>query len=807
MMHQGWLARPGSGGEATVKRLTAATAVAWVTAWISVGGQPAAVAEITLVPERIPQVVADRQDAQVADRVRLDGWIGSRIRANEANRLATMDPDRLLEGYRHRPGRQVWEGEHVGKWIHAATLAWAQSGDQGLRDKLDLVVRELVACQLPDGYLGTYAPDQRWTLWDVWAHKYNLLGLITYVRSTGNTEPLAACRRMADLLCETFGDEPGKRDINPTSQHKGMASTSVLEPMVLLYRLTGEPRYLEFCRYLLRAWERRNGAKIVSTLLESGRVDRVGNGKAYEMLSCLNGGLEYHRATGDPELLEACLRAWQDIVDNRLYLTGTASYREFFHGDHDLPNVNNVGETCVTVTWLQFNAQLLRLTGEARFAEELEKTVLNHLFGAQQCSGRGWGYYVQLEGTKPYSETLEGHCCLSSGPRGIALIPTFAITTDGDGVVVNLHETGTARLALRDGTPVRVEAETSYPSAGGVRYSVFPPAAASFTIKLRVPRWCRAASASVNGTPVALAPGPDGYAAIRRSWQPGDRLELQLPLETRVVIGERSNEGRLAVLHGPLVLAADAAEAVLGDRGVDLDDLRAAGSSVADLGVVPEPAPAGFACWPEARVFRIRAVPRNGPAEATRAGPLEIGLVPFADAGGTGSRYKVWLPFREPRPDRNLLLTGVELRSRKPHVGSIIDGDLETIAATFANQPATEDWFGVALEEPAAIGRVVFFHGRTFPDGGWFDTAAGKPRLEVQTAAGGPWQAVATVSAYPATTATDPGDLKEGEGFLVQLEEPVRAVAVRISGRPASGTKPAQAFATCAELQAFAPGR
>ena len=80
-----------------------------------------------------------------------------------------------------------------------------------------------------------------------------------------------------------------------------MAPTSVLEPMVLLYRLTGEPRYLEFCQYILRAWEQPNGPKIISTLLTAKRVDKVGNGKAYEMLSCLNGALEYYRTVGDAQ--------------------------------------------------------------------------------------------------------------------------------------------------------------------------------------------------------------------------------------------------------------------------------------------------------------------------------------------------------------------------------------------------------------------------------------------------------------------------------------------------------------------------
>ena len=123
---------------------------------------------------------------------------------------------------------------------------------------------------------------------------------------------------MGDLLCTTFGEGAGRRDLLKAGEHVGMAPSSVLEPMVLLYRMTGEKRYLDFCRYILDSWERPGGPHIVSTLMGVGRVDKVGNGKAYEMLSCLNGALEYHRTVNDPRILEACLRAWRDIVDKRL---------------------------------------------------------------------------------------------------------------------------------------------------------------------------------------------------------------------------------------------------------------------------------------------------------------------------------------------------------------------------------------------------------------------------------------------------------------------------------------------------------
>jgi DUF1680 family protein len=617
------------------------------------------------VPEKVSCAIADRQAFQQPEGVHLTGWIGSRIDVNEKNRLVMMDPNRLLISYRKRPGGQEWDGEHVGKWLHAATLAWVYTGDPELRKKLDYTATELVKCQLEDGYLGTYTNEKRWTDWDVWAHKYNLIGLLTYIRHTGNMDVLPACRKLADLLCNTFGDGPGKRDL-VAGHHVGMAPGSVLEPMVLLYRLTGEPRYLDFAKYVLRAYEQPNGPQIVSRLLELKRVDKVGNAKAYEMLSCINGILEMYRTTGDAKLLEACRNAWQDIVDNRLYITGGASYGEIFHDDFDLPNVNNVGETCVTTTWLQFNAQLLRLTGEARFAEQLERVVLNQLFGAQKPDGSAWGYYVEMEGKKPYRGSIDGHCCLSSGPRGVALIPTFASSVDADGVVVNLYAAGTARLTLRDGKPVTLTTETIYPSDGKIVITVDTGSAAAFAFKARIPAWCSESTVKVNGKTVDVRTSDDGYAAINRTWAKADKVELNFKLEPRVIVGDHKNAGKVAVMYGPLVLAADTA--LPGTDGMQLSAIRIANTDLAALSISPEPAPDTVKSWSNARVFRINAV--------SRGKPVEIRLIPFADAGSLGENYKVWL-FQYAGSKGDLLLEGSESRSRQGNAdGSINDGEV-----------------------------------------------------------------------------------------------------------------------------------
>jgi uncharacterized protein len=758
-------------------------------------------AAITPVPDKISCAVADRQAFTQPDQLRLTGWIGGRIEANEAGRLAKIDTDRLLEGFRKRPGRQSYDGEHVGKWLHAATLAWVNTGDPALREKLDHTAAELIKCQQEDGYLGTYLEKDRWTEWDVWAHKYNLIGLITYMRYTGNLEPLPACRRMGDLLCTTFGDESGKRDLIKAGWHVGLAPTSVLEPMVLLYRLTGEQRYLGFCKYILRSWEQPNGPKVISTLLTLKRVDKVGNGKAYEMLSCLNGALEYYRTVGtDPNILEACLNAWQDVVKNRLYITGAASYGELFHDDFDLPNVANVGETCVTVTWIQFNAQLLRLTGEARFAEQLEHVVLNQLFGAQKCDGTAWGYYVEMEGKKPYTSSLDGQCCLSSGPRGIALIPTFAASTDGSGVVMNFYDAGTAKLSLNDHTVVTLVTETRYPAEEQIRITVGLAGEKEFTLKLRMPAWCRIPLVKVKGQPVAVTPGPDGYVAVRRSWKDGDQVELRFKLEPRIVVGDHKNNGKLAVLYGPLVLAADSD--LLGEQLKGIRAVAFASADMAALGVTPEPAPEKFKTWSAAQVYRVNAIPRRTSKSGNAVTSIPICLVPFADAGAGGSDYRVWLPIGQ-ASEVNMLLEEKESRSRRGNAsGSITDGDPDTFVVTFDGKSAAEDWFAVTLAAPTELKRVVFVHGRTFHDGGWFDASAGQPKVQVQTAEKGKWETMGVLKDYPATTSTSAGGLKGGERFTCQLTKTTKVFGVRVLGKPASGDDSRQAFASCAELLA-----
>lgn len=546
------------------------------------------------------------------------GYVADRMDVNLVKRLLAIDVDALLLPYTNRPGSQEWIGEHIGKFLHAGSYMYRLTGDERLRERLDYAVETLLSTQLPNGYLGTYLEENYWTSWDVWAHKYNLIGLLAYYKATGNEAALEAARKIGNLLCDTFG--VGKRDIISSGHHVGMAPTSVLEPMVILYRLTGEQRYLDFCFYILDAWEQPDGPKILSGLLDHGKVNRIANAKAYEMLSNLVGLMELYRVTGRDDYLKAVRNAWTDVMENRHYLTGSTSFAEYFRDDHDLPGEGVYdmaryvapGEGCVTVTWLQLNIHLLHVTGEMKYADELERITYNALFGAQSPQNGGICYFLSLNGRKRYGlgAPRDISCCASSIPRGIALIPEFTSGTLRGEPAILQYTAGRHALAFeKDGRriPVQVDLETRFPEDGNVLLTVSPREEGTFTLNLRIPSWTDRFVAEVGGETFTGESGE--MVQIRRSWKAGDRVTIDIGMPVRLVENPDRNDDRIAVQRGPQLLALD-------------DHVSAV-----------RRAPLGW--WGN----QIYAVKGNRDGE-----PVEYVLVPFAEAGQTWADYKVLFP-------------------------------------------------------------------------------------------------------------------------------------------------------------------
>jgi hypothetical protein len=731
----------------------------------------------TFIADRVQPALHDVMEKVRPNAVVLDGYLGHRVELNESARLRNVDLMPLLAGFHRQPGSHPWIGEHIGKWIHAATLSFAYSNDLVLRHKVDDAVNELVRCQQPDGYLGTYTTDKRFGLyegadWDVWTHKYDLIGLLAYHQFTGDTKALECCKKIGDLLIKTFG--PDKKSILKAGTHMGMASTSVLEPMVLLYRRTGDQRYLNFAKYIVNSWTENGGPNIVGTLEANQPIDKVANGKAYEMLSNLVGLCELGRTIGDQRYVDAAKRAWDDIVAHELYITGSSSYYEHFHSGFDLPNEmsKNVGETCVTVTWIQLSEELLRLTGEAKYANEIEKSLYNHLAAAQNPDGKSWCYYTSLEGKKPY--TAETCCCLSSGPRGMAMAPNLAyLSTRRNGkpyVVINNFETSSAAIEI-DGHQIHLNQESQFPSHGKSRIIVRAPRSTRFGILIRLPNW------AMPMTSTSRNKAENGWLVIPpRTYRSGESINLNYKIAPTIVSGTGPNIGKAAAMWGPFVLACQGS-----------DSERVLTSSLINTPIKPT-----------RKAFEFTGSILN------QHGHQLITLVPFSEVGKNGEKYRVWMwaPGTKPPTEDEVHLGTEEARSEDGNAeGSIKDGDTNTYVVTFNGKLQLVGWFSLSFRKPKLIRSIEFTHGRTFHDGGWFDTSSGSPTIEAQLVRNGPWIRIGELKSYPATSISDPGGLRGGETFLSELASPISAIAIRITGKPASGDNPTQSFTSCGELK------
>jgi len=578
----------------------------------------------------IPNKIADQYiPAYYQD---IGGYLGYRMNINLEKRLLKIDSATLLSGFRKRPGEQVWIGEHVGKFLFSASKTYAYTHDPRIKHLMDDMVRKYIVCQMPDGYLGTYLYKDRWTDWDVWAHKYAIIGLLNYYSVTGYKPALETAKRAADLICRTFGDGPGKRDLMLAGEHVGLAPGSILEPMVDLYRYTGDKKYLDFCKYILRAFEQKDGPQIVGGLEKYGEVTKVGDAKAYEMMSCFLGMLKYYKLTGDTKYLTLLQTAWVDITQHHLYITGTASDHEVFPADGTLraTNDDDMGEGCVTVTWIQFNLSLLQITGNPKYATEMERSVYNHLLAAENPQTGCVSYYTALQGAKPYRCDQGYSCCLSSVPRAISLIPEMMGGKINNVFTVLLYENGKASTSLiaddHSKITLKLDAVTKFPMEGKVEYTVTPSAAKTFKIDFRVPDWSENFTAKIGGETYAGTKGQ--LLGITRKWSAGNKVAVAFDMPVKVIPGGRSYPNAVAIKRGPQVFAID--------KGLNkqIDSLRDVNYSKFD-GALTNASARLPADWDWNEAFYLDMKVNNI--------PQQVMMVPFSDAGQKGASIEVWI--------------------------------------------------------------------------------------------------------------------------------------------------------------------
>ena len=563
---------------------------------------------------------------------KMEGWLGERFNINMNMRLKQVDELALLEGYINKPGKHSWIGEHVGKFLEAACNTYMSTGDDSLKIQIDRTAQQLLSAQKKDGYLGTYTTDNEWTSWDVWSHKYNLVGLLSYYELSGYEPALAGAVKIGDLLARKFGTAEGQRDIIKSGAHMGMAATSIIDPVTDLYIFTGDKKYLDFCYYILESYNVKNGPAIIQTLnATGGRVDKTANAKAYEMMSNLVGLVKLYKITADTAQLNPVLKAWKDIVDKRLYITGTTSSFEHFQDDHLLPASpkDNMGEGCVTTTWIQLNYQLLLISGKMAYVDELERSVYNHLPGAENPQSGCVSYYTPLQGKKPYGCNIT--CCMSSVPRGIAMIPLFANGKLNGSPAFNFYQPGEFKTSVKNTLNktglVSFSTGTDFLQQGNVDITVNPAAEAAFDILLRKPYWATNFTVAVNGK--AVTSSGDEFTTVRKIWKKGDAIAIRFQLAVVAHDGNISYPGMVAIQRGPQVLSYDQ---TLNKQ--DVQEVRLSANPLLQDGA---------ALLPQNWIGRQGYVIENGANGAKD----KILLVPYADASQTGGVMSTWIKKQE----------------------------------------------------------------------------------------------------------------------------------------------------------------
>lgn len=480
--------------------------------------------------------------------VSVGGQIGKRIELTIRNNVLALDADRdFLAPFRKKESAGGYIG--LGKLIETAARLAVHTGDEQVLALEKHLVSEALACQDRDGYLGMLRPDARmWGLWDLSEMAYLIQGLVMDHRLFGRRNSLEGARRLADYILRRWSAEP---DRIPGGGHLTMHMAVVgLEPALLsIHEATGDPRHLDFCKEFrgLSQWNPR---------IVLGRWGHI-EGHVYAYLCECLAQLRLYRIRQEPRLLEPARRA-VDFLTTRdgLVITGACGDHECWHDSQE--GTINLGETCATAYWVRLLDELLRMEGDPRYGDLMERVLYNTLFAAQSPDGRRIRYYTPLDGPRAYHES-DTYCCPSNYRRIVAELPGMVYYRFGNGIAVNLYTSSTVRVGLDKGASLVMRQETGYPDSGEVLLEVDPSAPCRIPIRLRIPRWCTGAKASVNGKPVGVMMEEGGWLVLDREWASGDTIRLEIPISPRLVKGRKAQAGRVAVMRGPVVFCLNRA--------------------------------------------------------------------------------------------------------------------------------------------------------------------------------------------------------------------------------------------------------
>ncbi len=606
----------------------------------------------------------------------------------------------------------VFQDSDVAKWLEAASYSLSHHPDTELERRVDEVIRLIAKTQRPDGYVNTYfivtAPEHRWA--DLaWGHELYCAGHLieaavahdAYARASPDAEKrksklLEVARRYADCIDRAFGTAPGKI--------RGVCGHPEIElALFRLYGATGETRYRDLAAFFVdqrgsdpAAFDGKKplGASTSTPWPEMAgyygfeipktkwferdymqnhapvRSQPDATGHAVRAVYLYLAMADLYSATGDEALLKALRGLWDSAVSRRMYITGgigSQSHGERFTADYDLPSDTAYSETCASIGLANWAKRMTEVEGDSRYADVLERVVYNGALSGVSLDGTHYFYVNPLEVIPEVVDCRQDHehvkgqrvqwfgcsCCPPNIARLVASIASYAYGVGGDALWVHHYAESESETQV-SGTRLRVSQRTDYPWSGSIALFVDPDREVEFSLKLRIPGWCRSFACSINGRRAETADVSKGYLSIRRNWKPGDRVELDLAMEPSLIRADgRIPElaGKLAVQRGPLVYCVESTDNGEGLHALVLD-------RKSELRAEYDPSLMGGSVLIEAQGYRedlrsmdthrSSAMPYEDAGES-RLAPTAIKLVPYHQWGNRapGGEMRVWLRSKE----------------------------------------------------------------------------------------------------------------------------------------------------------------
>ena len=486
---------------------------------------------------------------------------------------------------------------------------------------------------------------------------------VAYYEATGKDTLLKVMERMADNIAAHIG--PGKIEGVP-------GHPEVEIGLMRMYHTTGKEQYRDMAQYFIdrrgqdpdwfqkerqnRDWEHypMNPADTkYNQSFAPVRQQKSAEGHAVRAVYLYTAMADLAASIGDESLLLACETLWENIVQKRMYVTGSIGSTvegEAFTIDYDLPNDTAYAETCASIGMVFFGKQMLDITLDGKYADIIELELYNGILSGMQLDGQRFFYVNPLEVNPGVSGELYGYrhvlpqrpgwyacaCCPTNTVRLITSLGQYVFSENPQTIFSNLFIGGDYDL-----DKARIQVESQYPWQGDITYRIQPKVETAFSLALRIPRFAKELQITVNGEPWQAVP-EKGYAYLSRGWAQGDVVQVHFDMPVRRIYANpavRANAGRVALMRGPLVYCLEGI-----DNSAPLQALHLPRSSGFELHPAPEGVLKGNLLL-TAQGLRHVSGPVLYSDEPPRQEPVTLTAVPYYAWGNRGlNQMLVWIP-------------------------------------------------------------------------------------------------------------------------------------------------------------------